>query len=430
MSENKNQNKKMTSIARRINADFWFKKFFSMLFLDIVLIGLIAAGYLYWCVDQIPGGYESFFKLQYSGDSYESFCLEVMSTNEKIYSYRVCDFADYVMLPLAVFWGVQLISLAMSLFYTGEIRRKLKPLNDLAIKAEQISSIPLDSSSLEHLEQAIAGVSPEASEASIHTGDKELQSIEVALNNLLYRMKESEKKQTRFVSDASHELRTPISVIQGYVNMLDRWGKEDEAVLSESIEALKMESEHMKELIEQLLFLARGDSGRNTLKKTEFDLVEIVQEVWEESIMIDENHRYVFSNAGTEDNTDVAPIMMYGDVAMIKQSLRIFVQNAAKYSDKGDTIIFRVKSEGERVAYEVQDEGVGMQEKDVAHIFERFYRSDEARNGETGGSGLGLSIAKWIVDAHMGSITVLSRPDFGTRFTVSFSNSQVEDKMV
>ncbi len=75
---------------------------------------------------------------------------------------------------------------------------------------------------------------------------------------------------------------------------------------------------------------------------------------------------------------------------------------------------------GDSVSYIVQDEGIGMQEEDVSHIFERFYRSDKARNGETGGSGLGLSIAKWIIDAHEGRIEVLSRPDIGTRFTVTF----------
>lgn len=161
-------------------------------------------------------------------------------------------------------------------------------------------------------------------------GDKDLQSIEVALNNLLARMQESKLQQARFVSDASHELRTPISVIQGYVNMLDRWGKEDEAVLNESIEALKNESDHMKDLIEQLLFLARGDSGRNTLKPVEVDLNDLVQEVYEESMMIDETHPYEFSAC--------PGCMVRGDVAMLKQSIRIFVQNAAKYSEGGDTI--------------------------------------------------------------------------------------------
>lgn len=87
---------------------------------------------------------------------------------------------------------------------------------------------------------------------------------------------------------------------------------------------------------------------------------------------------------------------------------------------KGDTIHFTVGRSERGVYYQVQDEGIGMQASEVVHIFERFYRSDEARNSETGGSGLGLSIAKWIVDAHDGQIDVLTRPDFGTRFRVTF----------
>lgn len=418
--ENKNQNKKMTSIARRINTSFWLKRFLSTIMLDILIIALIGASYIIWCIDRTPKGRDFCQGLDYTGNSYESFELVVIDDDGNRYGNDVSEFADYVRMPFIILCFLEGISLVFALFHTGEIRRKMKPLNDLAIKAEQISAIPLDSVNLEHLEKAIQNVSPDDAERGIHTGDKELQSIEIALNNLLYRMKESEKQQTRFVSDASHELRTPISVIQGYVNMLDRWGKEDEEILDESIVALKAESEHMKELIEQLLFLARGDSGRNTLKKIEFNLTEVVQEVWEESLMIDEHHRYVFEQASNAENDNMLSAVMTGDVAMIKQSIRILVQNAAKYSEEGATIAFAVKETEDTISYVVQDEGVGMQQDEVSHIFERFYRSDEARNSETGGSGLGLSIAKWIVDAHGGSINVLSRVDFGTRFTVTF----------
>ena len=268
----------------------------------------------------------------------------------------------------------------------------------------------------EQLEHAIENISPDSPDAVVSTGDSELASIEIALNNLLKHMRESQLQQARFVSDASHELRTPIAVIQGYVNMLDRWGKEDESVLNESIEALKSESEHMKELVEQLLFLARGDSGRNHLNKVEIDMSEIMREVWEEATIIDEKHRYELV-----DNTDATAKQYFiGDVAMIKQSARIFLQNAAKYSPEDSTITIKVQQRDGRISYIIQDEGIGMNEADLSHIFERFYRSDKARNGETGGSGLGLSIAKWIVDAHDGVIDVLSRTDLGTRFTVSF----------
>ena len=123
-------------------------------------------------------------------------------------------------------------------------------------------------------------------------GDQELQGIEAAMNNLLRRMHESYQQQARFVNDASHELRTPIAVIQGYANMLDRWGREDESVLNESITAITHEADHMNQLVEQLLFLARGDSGRTKLKQEPINPGPMMQEIYEESLMIDENHPY------------------------------------------------------------------------------------------------------------------------------------------
>ena len=314
--------------------------------------------------------------------------------------------------------GAETIVLFLALFRTADVRRRLKPLNDLAIAAERLSkesSTPSssrpgrsnqnDHSKIDDLEKAISHLSADDDEQVIHTGDKDLQSIEIALNSLLKNMKENEKRQMRFVSDASHELRTPIAVIQGYVNMLDRWGKEDEQVLGESIEALKNESQHMKDLVEQLLFLARGDSGRQHLNMEKTDLNRMVSEVWE--FRGTENEAYVF-----------------GDVAMVKQSVRIFVQNAAKYSEPGTTIILAVKEDHGYVSYMIEDEGTGMNPQDLSHIFDRFYRSDEARNSETGGSGLGLSIAKWIIDAHGGMIQVVSREDIGSRFVVRFPRCQ------
>ena len=145
------------------------------------------------------------------------------------------------------------------------------------------------------------------------------------------------------------------------------------------------------------------------------NLSDVMREVWEESMMIDSEHKYLF-----EDSENC---YINGDLAMIKQSVRIFVQNAAKYSDKGNTIKLSVKRAGDKVSYMVQDEGIGMAGEELSHIFERFYRSDKARNSSTGGSGLGLSIAKWIIDAHQGSVEVISRQDIGTRMTVTFMAS-------
>lgn len=117
---------------------------------------------------------------------------------------------------------------------------------------------------------------------------------------------------------------------------------------------------------------------------------------------------------------------LQGDAAMIKQAVRIFVQNAAKYTPEGGVITLGVQGESGRVSYTVQDEGIGMKQSDVEHIFERFYRADDTRTSSTGGSGLGLSIAKWIIDAHAGTIEVISRLDLGTRFTVSLPAAENE----
>lgn len=268
-----------------------------------------------------------------------------------------------------------------------------------------------DEEKVQNLEEAISKISPTTSNEKIHTGDSELQGLEESINNLLDRMRESYRQQARFVSDASHELRTPISVIQGYANMLDRWGKEDEKILNESIVAIKSEAENMKNLVEQLLFLARGINGKTQLNCKEFFLNDMMNEVFEESKMIDENHIYKY-----EENEK---IKIYGDEALLKQTARILIENAVKYTDKGELIKFKIgKNKKEEVYFYIQDSGIGMNEKDVSHIFERFFRADTARDRKTGGTGLGLSIAKWIIDKHGGYFGVLSREEIGTRITV------------
>lgn len=295
------------------------------------------------------------------------------------------------------------------------VRRRLKPLNALALRAEALGSKDIiDASKIESLEQAIerAGVdSPQVS-----TGVEDLASIEVALNGLLRQMQEAKLQQIRFVSDASHELRTPIAVIQGYVNMLDRWGKDDRAVLEESIAALKVEGAHMQELVEQLLFLARGDSGRNVLERVPVNLAALVLEVVDESAMIDSEHDYMlgFGREAAED----ARYVVIGDASMLKQSIRVMVQNAARYSPAGTAVTLGVSADEESVSYSVRDEGIGMTPEEATHVFERFWRADAARDVSKEGTGLGLSIARWIVERYGGTIDLVSREGVGSRFTV------------
>ena len=407
---NNNVSKRTSSIARGINTAFWFNKLKAFFTLDILI--LLSSFGLF--------GYNSFLTIpeeEYvrsftiTGKSYTDVVLNLFTDNN-LYSFPMHDYVYFTGIVLTVVIAYQLLNLLFSFTHTSRIRRKLKPLNELAMQAEAISEVPLDTTKFEELEEAILKVPADKNGATISTGDEDLASIEAALNSLLHRMQEARMQQARFVDDASHELRTPIAVIQGYANMLDRWGKDDPAVLEESIKAIKNESENMKELIDQLLFLARGDNGRQKLAMEKTDLSELMKEVWEESAMIDPDHNYAFE--GSES------CFIECDQAMIKQSIRIFVQNAAKYSAKGDTIKLAVKKKDDKVEYIVQDEGIGIAGEELSHIFERFYRSDKARNSSTGGSGLGLSIAKWIIDAHKGNVEVLSRQEIGTRITVSF----------
>ena len=394
------------SIARSINFEFWMREFSHLLLLDLVLAGAAAAAFFIWCEQQVPAGDAAVSRDFLNRDSLETAVYVLTLASGKTCEFLLLPLLQLCRIPAVAVLALEGLFLFGNLFSVGTIRRKMKPLHEIALQTDELAN-------LKNMEQAISRLNPDKPDARVVTGDKELQSLEIAINNLLDRMRESHRQQERFVSDASHELRTPIAVIQGYVNMLDRWGKDDEQILKESIEALKNESEHMKNLVEQLLFLARGDSGRNTLRFEECDLVELVRDVMEESAMIDEKHEYRF--IGPED---LQRIPVSCDPAMLKQSMRIFVQNAAKYSAAGNTIMLKAGMQAGKPFYSVQDEGVGMEASEVVHVFERFYRSDSARNSAEGGTGLGLSIAKWIVDAHGGDIEILTRPEFGTRITV------------
>lgn len=308
--------------------------------------------------------------------------------------------------------GIQVLDLLLS--YRGdrrEIGKIFSPLGDLALKADELNRLSFGEDKYQLIEEAIDRVQVSESGEKLTFGDKDLQGIEAAMNNLLVRMREQNMQQARFVNDASHELRTPIAVIQGYADMLDRWGKEDPKVLDESITAIRQEGEHMSRLVEQLLFLARGDAGRTELTKTAVSLNGFMQEIYEESLMIDEAHTYRFVPSENE-------ITVKADRGLLKQAVRILIDNAAKYTAEKDEIILSTGFD-EAPYIQVQDTGCGMQESDVGHIFERFYRSEEARQYK--GTGLGLSIAKWIVDKHGAHFQVLSRQGLGTRIRVVLS---------
>lgn len=297
------------------------------------------------------------------------------------------------------------------------VKHVLRPLDEIARKADELSRLEFSEDKYQLIEERLTSIEPD-DEKRISFGDEDLMGIENAMNSLIQRIHESNRQQARFVNDASHELRTPIAVIQGYANMLARWGREDEKVLDESITAIQNESDNMKHLVEQLLFLARGDAGRTVINKEKISLNRIMQEVYEESLMIDEQHIYKLS-------VPVDDVYVNADEGLLKQSVRILVDNAAKYTKEKEEIYLSVGFGDKDSAYlRVQDAGIGMKEADVEHMFERFYRADKARTYN--GTGLGLSIAKWIVDKHNGHFEIVSREDLGTRIDIVLPKEETE----
>lgn len=332
----------------------------------------------------------------------------------------------------------------------GLIKKYLRPIDDVALAAERLSSETRQASSDEiRRMKSAGGVHASADEgdsadisgedvksladaineiddscASIDVHETELGGLEAAVNNMLKRLDEAKKKQIRFVDDASHELRTPISVIQGYINMLDRWGKNDPKVREEAIAAIKVESAHMNTLIDQLLFLARGEMDRHVFDMKPVSAEETVAEVLDECMMIDKEHEYRMISElsdGRDANSDFgdAPsCVTLADAAMLKQCVRILTDNAAKYTPHGGTITLKAYEDPSNVYIEVADNGIGIAKEELPHIFDRFYRGQNVRGNNAGGSGLGLSIAKWIAEQHGGRIKAVSGLDIGTKMTV------------
>ncbi|MCJ7689309.1 MAG: HAMP domain-containing histidine kinase, partial [Clostridiaceae bacterium] len=245
---------------------------------------------------------------------------------------------------------------------------------------------------------------------NVSNSHDELKDLAQTINKMLDGIETSYEQQNQFVSDASHELRTPIAVIQGYANMLSRWGKDDKEVLDESITAIKDEACDMQQLVEKLLFLARSDKNTQKIEKIYFNINELIDEIIKETKLIDCDH---------EIRTDInehSPI--YADKKLLKQALRVFVDNSIKYTKSGGIIVLNSYIKKKDLIIDIIDTGIGIPSEDLPFIFNRFYRCDKSRTKDSGGTGLGLTIAKWIIGKHNGSIVVESRPEIGTTIRI------------
>ena len=401
--------KQVSSITRKMHFHIIRKQLGRLFLFDAAIFAAIAcafpAGFEYARFGAFVKDYSRYPQIVHRN----LFYIVADKGGRELIRMNMTPFLRWLGMGILILAALQLIGILINYGHEDKkIRRILNPINEIALRADELSRLSFTEDKYQLLEDAIEHIDPDSAQV-LSFGDSDLAGVEAAMNNLLLRMRDTYRQQARFVNDASHELRTPIAVIQGYANMLDRWGKKDEKILDESITAILHESDHMHHLVEQLLFLARGDSGKTVLNREPTDVNAMMQEVYEESFMIDEDHPYRF-------RPSEEALSVEADPGLLKQAVRILVDNAAKYTAKGDEIVLSCGRTGSEIFLQVQDTGTGMAEADVQHMFERFYRSDETRSIE--GTGLGLSIAKWIVDKHGGHFEVLSRTSLGTRIRI------------
>lgn len=232
------------------------------------------------------------------------------------------------------------------------------------------------------------------------------------LNARLDAVAGAEKEQQQFIADVSHELRTPLTVLRGTLEV----ALEEERPVEEYREAIGnalLEIRHLARISQNILFLARGESGRVTLSFSNQDLARFVTEVTRELAPAAADHALTLTVEVPE-----RPVVAFVDSGRMQQVLHNLLENAMRYTPPGGSVRVRLSTTPGEVQIEVSDTGVGIPAADLPFVFERFFRSDRARRAYKGGSGLGLSIVRWIVEAHKGKVELESEVDRGTTVTV------------
>jgi signal transduction histidine kinase len=238
------------------------------------------------------------------------------------------------------------------------------------------------------------------------------RQIAESLNARLDAVAGAEKEQQQFIADVSHELRTPLTVLRGSLEV----ALEEERAPEEYREALGnalLEVRHLSRLSQNLLFLVRGESGRITLSFANLDLTRLLSDLVRDLAS-------AAGDRGLSVTSEIPekPITAFVDADRFRQVFHNLFENAMRYTPAGGAIRVRLSEAPGEARMDVSDTGIGIPPQDQPFIFERFFRSDRARRAYTGGSGLGLSIVRWIVDAHKGTIAVESAPGKGSTFAV------------
>ncbi|MGL4982703.1 MAG: ATP-binding protein [Treponemataceae bacterium] len=277
-------------------------------------------------------------------------------------------------------------------------KKFLQPIAQIANTAKEISSTNLDKRLIE-----------------LPTND-EVQNLARTFNDLFERLQNDFERERRFTGDVSHELKTPLAVLLGHANLLRRWGKNDPAVLEKSINIIHEEANAMQNLISKLLLLARTENTKKDEKEhfAVLNLNTILQEVKQKTLMI---HPEIDFTVTCDANSEV-----YTHKDDLIQVLRIFIENSVVYSENPAKICIEWNADKKKLS--IQDSGYGISEKDLPHVFKRFYRADESRNRQGKHAGLGLPIAKAILENLKYEFkieTSTDAKDHGTRITIAIA---------
>jgi heavy metal sensor kinase len=273
--------------------------------------------------------------------------------------------------------------------------RALAPVNRIIQSAEQIG--------LQNLSQRLEV--PKAAD--------ELQRLTITLNAMLERIESSVKRIRQFTANASHDLRTPLSLIRTHAELALRRTR-TEAEYRESLSRILSVSEETTQLIESLLTLARFDAGAAHLHFTEMDLTPVLEKTAHQASVLAHSKGLSFSSHLSDET-----LFVHGDSAALESLLLAVLDNAVKYTPAGGFVRLRASADSGEVVIEVEDAGVGIAAEDLPRIFDRFFRADQARSREVSGSGLGLSIARWIAETHKGRIEVESQVGAGSLFRIT-----------
>ncbi|WP_302823283.1 sensor histidine kinase [Eubacterium callanderi] len=326
----------------------------------------------------------------YLGSSY------LVSDDYTIYIQVVKNLNDSFVYMTALFSiqiAISIVCLAVIIFIgIYGTKRSLKPLIEIAETAKNITENNLNTRIKE-------------------TGnDDELDQLIKSLNQMIGQLESAFDAQKQFVSDASHELRIPLTVIQGYSDILSSWGKENPQLLEESVDSINEEIQNMKKLVEELLLITRLENNYFTQKFEPADLGELVTKVYNECEMIDATHSFELTRAD--------PCLVKCNESLILQALRALADNSMKYTPAQGKICFSCTETANRCILSVTDTGIGIPESELENVRRRFFRVDSDRSRETGGTGLGLSIIESIVKLHRGELVIESTLGQGTNMKI------------